>query len=117
MLRSHRTTHYSYASVHGSIVTISAASGLQLTGVRTAHEILCSSRLLNPVSGRPLFNDTEELVLQDGADTLHVTVYHALGNVGLVKIRPSSMPSKHAEALRTGLMDSFPDLDCDLDSP
>jgi hypothetical protein len=123
LLGSHRTTHHSYTSVRGSILTISSASGLQLTEVRTANSTIRSSRygmiarLFNQVSGRPLCNDTEEFVFQDGTDTIHVTVYHSLGIVGLVKIRPNSMPSKQAEALRTGLTASFPDLECYIDSP
>jgi hypothetical protein len=123
LVRSHKTSPYSLASVDGSIRAITTASGSQIMGMDRVSASIRGSQfsLLNELSirlsGRHLYNDIDTYVLQDGTDNVHLTLYYSRGTVSSVDIRPSSTPSKLAGALKTGLTTAFPALDCDLQSP
>lgn len=123
VLRSHKTSPYSLASVEGSLRAITTASGSQVMEVdRTSAAIRGSrlallDRLSVRVSGRPLYNDIDAYVIRAGTDNVHLNLYYSLGTMSSVEIRPSSVPSKLAEALKTGLTTAFPALDCQLQSP
>jgi hypothetical protein len=123
LMRVRATSPYLITAIDGSIRTMASSSGLRIEEQRRSSATIRGSRfamldrLSNRVSGRPLYNDMDEYLLKAGSDTVHVTLYYSLGKVGSVEIRPSSMPSKQAEAVRSGLTTAFPGLNCHMDTP
>ena len=122
-VRSQRTSPYTQASVVAEISRIASASGAEITDRRSVGATLRGSRhgpldrWFREISGKPLYDDVAEFTLTDGTGTVRVSLYHSLGNVGSVEIRPSGMPSAQAAALESGLNVSFPRLDCRVKSP
>jgi hypothetical protein len=123
LVKSQRNYSYPYPKVTSEITRIASRSGAKIIDERTVSGALRDSKvglldsLLRKISEKPLQDDLEEYTLQDGPDTIRVSVYHSLGKVGLIEVRPSSPSSKSAAALVSGLAASFPKLDCHLEGP
>ena len=123
VIKSRRNYSYPYPKVAAEVARIASSSGTNIIDERTVGASLGGSRVgfldsqLRKISGKPLQDDLEEYTLQDGPGTIRVSVYHSLGKVGLIEIRPSSSSSKPAAALASGLAASFPKLDCHLKGP
>ena len=73
--------------------------------------------LYKQIAGKPLYNDIDESLYQGNIDSVRVKIYHSLGHVVSVEIRPSTSPSKLAQALQTDLTTSYPGLDCHVIRP
>lgn len=120
--KSHRDYSYPRSKVVAEITRIAAGSGANIIEEKRVSGSLRSSKLGSvnslflKICGRSL-DDLEEYTLQDGPDTVRVSVYHSLGMAGLVEIRPTSSPSTTATALASGLEASFPKLDSSLKGP
>jgi hypothetical protein len=123
LFKQPKATHYPHASVAGSVRATSLASGSKIMEQLTASEAVRASLhptingLYKQISGKPLYNDIDEYLCQLGTDSIRVRIYHSLGNVVSVEIRPSATPSKLAQAFRAALTTSYPDLDCHVVSP
>lgn len=114
---------YPIASVEETIQKISSDSGAPIMEMRRVSSTIRGSRftvlgrLSSELRSKPLYSDIDEYSLQYGSDTLLVKVFYSLGNVESVEIRPSSTPSKPADAIKAGLAAVHPDLVCRIISP
>lgn len=123
LLKQPKAAHYSHSSVAGSVRAISLASGSKIMEQRTASEAIRASQhptingLYKKISGKPLYNDIDEYLCQLGTDSIRVRIFHSLGDVNSVEIRPGAMPSKLVQAFITELTTSYPGLDCHVVSP
>ena len=121
--RSQRNYSYPYPKVAAEVARIASSSGATIIDERRVSASLRSAKigivdsLIHKVSGRPSQDDLDEYTLQNGPDTVRVSIYHSRGMVGSVEIRPSISSAKPAAALDSGLETSFPKLDCSLKGP
>lgn len=121
--KSQRNYSYPYPKVAAEVTRIASISGANITDQRRVGASLRSARLglmdslIRKIFGRPALDDLDEYTLQDGSGTVRVAVYHSMGKVGLVEVRPTIGSSKPAAALASGLAASFPNLDCHLQEP
>jgi len=123
LLNSPKASHYPFTSVSGSISAFASASGYPIMERRTISEMVRGYQhptmdgLYKQIAGKPLYNDIDESLYQGNIDSVRVKIYHSLGHVVSVEIRPSTSPSKLAQALQTDLTTSYPGLDCHVIRP
>ncbi|MCW1926499.1 hypothetical protein OKA05_28365 [Luteolibacter arcticus] len=122
-VRSQQLSPYALAPVSEEIRRLASSASVpviderKISGALRGSKVSAFDRWIQKLSGKPLYNDLNEYRLKDGTGVVLVSVYHSIGKVGLVEIRPSPPPSRSAASLQTGLTAAFPKLDCRLEAP